>query len=83
MVVKTQCKGREITGVEVGIGNVRRYFSKEMAAIELLLDHLQIRCDLAPNFWRGIRTYVTAGCAPGWSQRTLTVVRALNRFLLR
>ena len=53
MVVKTQCKGREITGVEVGIGNVRRYFSKEIAAIELLLDHLQIQCDLAPNFWQG------------------------------
>jgi hypothetical protein len=53
MVVKTHCKGREITGVEVGISNVRRYFSREMAAIELLLDHLQIQCDLAPDFWQG------------------------------
>jgi hypothetical protein len=53
MVVKTQCKGREITGVEVGIGNVRRYFSKEIAAVELLLDHLLIQCDLAADFWQG------------------------------
>ncbi len=53
MVVKTHCKGREITGVEVGIGNVRRYFPKETDVIELLLDHLQIQCGLAPGFWQG------------------------------
>jgi hypothetical protein len=53
MVVKTNYNGREITGVEIGAGNVRRYFSKESAVIELLLDHLQIQCGLAPNFWQG------------------------------
>jgi len=53
MVVKTNCNGREITGVEIGAGNVRRYFSKESAFIELLLDHLQIQCGLSPDFWQG------------------------------
>jgi hypothetical protein len=53
MVVKTRCKGREITGVEVGLVNVRRYFPKDSAVIELQLDHLQIQCGLAPGFWQG------------------------------
>ena len=53
MVVTTHCKGREITGVEIGVGNVRRYFPKEMLVIELCLDHLLIQCDLAPEFWEG------------------------------
>jgi hypothetical protein len=53
MLVKTNCNGREITGVEIGEVNVRRYFSKESAVVELLLDHLQIRCGLAPDFWQG------------------------------
>jgi hypothetical protein len=53
MVVKTNCNGREITGVEIGAGNVRRYFPKGSAFIELLLDHLQIQCGLAPDFWQG------------------------------
>jgi hypothetical protein len=53
MVVKTNFNGREITGVEIGAGNVRRYFSKESEFVELLLDHLQIQCGLAPDFWQG------------------------------
>ena len=53
MVVKTQYKGREYTGVEVGAGNVRRYFPRQIEAIELELDHLQIQCSLAPGFWEG------------------------------
>ena len=52
MVVKTQCKGREITGLQVGANNVRRYFPKGTAVIELQLDHLQIQCWLAPGFWQ-------------------------------
>jgi len=53
MVIKTQCKGREITGVEVGAHNVRRYFPQQVEAIELELDHLQIQCGLKPAFWDG------------------------------
>jgi hypothetical protein len=53
MVVKTQCKGHAYTGVEVGAGNVRRYFSRDTAVVELHLDHLLIQCDLAPDFWEG------------------------------
>ncbi len=53
MVVKTQSKDRELIGLQVGASNVRRYFSKDTAEIELELDHLQIQCGLGPDFWRG------------------------------
>jgi len=53
MLVKTQSRGREYTGVKVGARNVRRYFPQRVDAIELALDHLQIRCGLAPGFWDG------------------------------
>ncbi len=53
MVVKTQSKGRGITGLHVGSSNVRRYFPKDTAVIELQLDHLQIQCGLEPDFWEG------------------------------
>lgn len=53
MVVKPQSKGRELIGIQVGASNVRRYFSKDAAVIELELDHLQIQCGLGPDFWRG------------------------------
>ncbi|MGO8759579.1 MAG: hypothetical protein ACLQG3_15775 [Terracidiphilus sp.] len=53
MIVKTQCKGRAFTGVEIGPCNVRRYFSKDASVIELHLDHLLIQCGLAPCFWEG------------------------------
>jgi hypothetical protein len=53
MVVKTQSKGLGVTGLHVGASNVRRYFPKNISSIELQLDHLQIQCDLKPNFWQG------------------------------
>jgi hypothetical protein len=53
MVIRTQCKGREYTGVEIGSNNVRRYFPRQIEAIEIQLDHLQIQCDLQPGFWSG------------------------------
>jgi hypothetical protein len=53
MVVKTQCKGLGVTGLHVGVSNVRRYFPKNISSIELQLDHLQIQCGLKPDFWRG------------------------------
>jgi hypothetical protein len=53
MVVKTQSKGRGVTGLHVGANNVRRYFPKQVSSIELQLDHLQIECDLSPGFWQG------------------------------
>jgi hypothetical protein len=52
MVVKTQSKGRGVTGLHVGASNVRRYFPKQVESIELLLDHLQIECGLTPDFWQ-------------------------------
>ncbi len=53
MVVKSQCKGHRITGIYVGVNNVRRYFPRNIAAIDLQLDHLRIRCGLTPHFWKG------------------------------
>jgi hypothetical protein len=53
MVVKTQLKGGEVTGLHVGARNVRRYFPKGGRVIELQLDHLAIQCGLSPEFWRG------------------------------
>lgn len=53
MVVKTQSKGRGVTGLNVGINNVQRYFPRSVPFIELQLDHLQIQCDLPPDFWKG------------------------------
>lgn len=53
MVVKTQCKGREVTGLIVGASNARRYFPRNVSAIELQLDHLRIECGLSPDFWHG------------------------------
>ncbi|MGO9337703.1 MAG: hypothetical protein ACLPY1_09370 [Terracidiphilus sp.] len=52
MVVKTQSKGRGLTGLHVGASNVRRYFPRDISVIELELDHLQIQCDLDPEFWQ-------------------------------
>lgn len=53
MVVKTQSKGHGVTGLNVGVNNVRRYFPKHISVIELQLDHLQIQCGLNPDFWQG------------------------------
>jgi hypothetical protein len=53
MLVKTQSKGHEYTGVAIGARNVRRYFPKQVDVIELALDHLQIQCGLNPGFWDG------------------------------
>jgi len=53
MVVKTQLRGGEVTGLHIGARNVRRYFPKGTREIELELDGLQIQCGLSPEFWRG------------------------------
>jgi hypothetical protein len=51
MVVRTQSKGLTVTGLHIGINNVRRYFPRRIAVIELHLDHLLIQCGLSPDFW--------------------------------
>lgn len=53
MVVKTHSIGLGVTGLHVGPTNVRRYFPKNIAVVELQLDHLRIQCGLPPGFWRG------------------------------
>jgi hypothetical protein len=53
MLVKSQCSGNRVTGLYVGENNVRRYFPRQVKAINLQLDHLQIQCGLASRFWDG------------------------------
>lgn len=53
MMVTTQNQGRSITGLRVGTCNVRRYFRRDLEAIDLELDHLRIRCALQASFWHG------------------------------
>lgn len=52
MVVTSQCNGQRVIGLYVGAKNVRRYFRKGIATIELQLDHLRIACGLPPHFWK-------------------------------
>jgi hypothetical protein len=51
MVVRTLNKGRRLTGLNVGANNVRHYFPKNVSAIDLQLDCLQIQCGLGSDFW--------------------------------
>ena len=53
MVVKSQCNGHRVTGLYVGVNNVRRYFPRNIDAIDLQLDHLRIQCGLTPHIWKG------------------------------
>jgi hypothetical protein len=53
MVVRSQSNGHRITGLYVGVNNVRRYFPKKVETIDLELDHLRIQCGLQPHFWKG------------------------------
>jgi len=53
MVVESQCKGRKVTGLRVGVQNARQFIQERTAYIELRLGHLQILCPLAPDFWQG------------------------------
>jgi hypothetical protein len=52
MVVESQCKGRKVTGLRVGVQNARQFIQQPTAYIELRLGHLQILCPLAPDFWQ-------------------------------
>jgi hypothetical protein len=53
MVVRSQSNGHRITGLYVGVNNVRRYFPRNLETIDLELDHLRIQCGLNPHFWKG------------------------------
>jgi hypothetical protein len=53
MLVKALWNGHRVTGLYVGVRNVRRYFPKKVNAVELQLDHLRIECGLKPQFWKG------------------------------
>jgi hypothetical protein len=55
MVVLTQPKhpGHSgVVGLHIGSDNVQEHFPREMAMVELELDHLNIVCTLEPSFWQ-------------------------------
>jgi|SRR6516164_11074619 hypothetical protein len=52
MLVGIQQKSPDLTGLNIGADNVKRYFPKRNSSIDLRLDHLEIRCDLQPAFWK-------------------------------
>ena len=52
MLVQVQQNGRAITGLNIGVQNVRRFFPKGSSSIDLQLDHLRIQCELQPAFWQ-------------------------------
>jgi hypothetical protein len=51
MVVQIQRNGRSVTGLHIGLGNVRRYFPKDRNSVDLKIGHLLICCGLRPGFW--------------------------------
>jgi hypothetical protein len=53
MLVETFSSTPGKTGLHVGSGDVQRFFPESICDIELHLGHLQIRCTLHPDFWRG------------------------------
>lgn len=52
MLVQVQQNGRSITGLNIGANNVRRFFPRRCSSVDLQLDHLQIQCELRPDFWK-------------------------------
>lgn len=53
MIVRMRDKGNGVTSLHIGTRNVRRYFVKSISTVDLDLDSLQIRCELAQDFWNG------------------------------
>lgn len=51
MIVRTSGKGGKITGLHIGLQNVRQHFPKSITHIDLQLGHLHIQCELGPEFW--------------------------------
>jgi hypothetical protein len=53
MVVESQCKGRKVIGLRVGVQNAHKFIPAQTEYIELQLGHLTILCPLAADFWQG------------------------------
>jgi len=53
MLVETFNRKPGKTGLDVGSENVQRFFPESLSEIDIHLGHLQIRCSLNPEFWRG------------------------------
>ena len=53
MLVETLSRTPGKTGLHVGVENVQSFFPKSLSEIDVHLGHLQIRCALNPEFWRG------------------------------
>ena len=53
MLVETFSRAPGKTGLRVGVENAQRFFPESISEIDIHLGHLQIRCSLTPEFWRG------------------------------
>jgi hypothetical protein len=53
MLVETFVRTPGKIGLHVGVENVQRFFPESIRDIDLHLGHLQIRCSLNSEFWRG------------------------------
>ena len=51
MLVQIQHKGISVTGLLIGIRDVRRHFPDRESTVDLELDHLRIKCNLQPAFY--------------------------------
>lgn len=95
MVVKTHSKSRGVTGLYVGEQNVQRYFPQGTLFVEIQLDHLQIQCKLAPEFWQDhpeihdprlcawLETKYPSGCTKGDSISLTLVPAGKSAFKLK
>jgi len=53
MVVRTQSRGRAVSGLLVEAEDVKRFFPDRVSGIELQLGELRIHCQLGADFWNG------------------------------
>ena len=53
MVVRTQSKGRAVSGLLLAAEDVQLFFPERTSEIEIQLGELRIQCDLNADFWSG------------------------------
>ena len=53
MVVRARDNGQAELGLCIGVANARRYFPRNLGAVDLVLGDLRIQCSLPPDFWNG------------------------------
>ena len=79
MVVKTQLRGSEVTGLRVGSGMCAGIFPKAIRVIELQLDHLADSMRAVSGILeRRSERFTILGFVNGWTSRSL-IEREITR----